>query len=151
MARMAKLGGTDGAAYATVNPPHIATTASPAERQRARNGRALSRWAAPAGAAMSPSRSSAPTAWVAAAAVTPTSPRNTKPRARTGTPRAAATDASRLENSSGRAMAIRPATTPRATTASVQDCECDSPKMEPNSTFTPDLASVPLDDVVYRV
>ncbi|COW69507.1 Uncharacterised protein [Mycobacterium tuberculosis] len=45
---------------------------------------------------------SAPTIWTAWAATTPISAANTIPRARTGTPRAAATSGSTVANKSGR-------------------------------------------------
>src|SRR5947209_7336919 len=92
-------------------------TAIAADRPSARRGRVVSRLAAPAGAASSPTISSAPTTWVDSAAVAPTRSRNPKPSRRTGTPRAAATFSSTLTNSNGRAIARIAAQISSATTA----------------------------------
>ena len=75
----------------------------PAAAASPTHGRSVSCRAAPAGPAISPTSRSAPTACVASAAHTPTSTRNTIPKPRTGSPRAAATASSRLAKSSGRA------------------------------------------------
>ncbi len=48
-------------------------------------------------------------------------------------------------------MAMRAIDTASAITVSVIACELDRPKIDPNSTLTPDVASVPLDEVVYTV
>src|SRR5262249_43022095 len=130
------------------SPAQTDTIAMPADSHIARYGRAVSRWAAPAGPAIRPSSRSAPTAWLAAAAVTPNSPKNAKPRKVTGAPRARATAPSRLANSSGRALTMTATVTARQISASIVAWEADSPKIVPNSTFTPDVPFTPLDDVV---
>jgi len=130
------------------SPAQTDPIATPADSHIARNGRAVSRCAVPAGAASRPSSSSAPTAWVAAAAVTPTRPRNPNPSALTGTRPALATASSMLANSSGLAITIIAAQTAAHTAVSVAAWAPDSPKIVPNSTLTPDVPLLPRADVV---
>src|SRR5664280_785319 len=123
-------------------PAHTDAVASAAASHSARHGSGVSLRAAAAGAARRPKSSSAPTIWLASAAVAPTRARNSAPRARTGTPAAAATAESMLAYSSGRAM-VDMATTRTAATATVAHmAEVLIPKMLPNRTLT---LAVPLE------
>src|SRR5262249_40037742 len=142
------LGGTVGAAYAMISPAQTEMTANAADSHMPRNGRAVSRCAAPAGAASSPSSNSAPTAQGAAAALAPTRPRDNAPSRLTGTRRAAATASSMVANSSGLAIATSATQTPNAMTESVIACPADKPNIVPNKTLTPDVPSAPLAEVV---
>jgi len=53
-----------------------------------------------------------------------------------------------LAKSSGLAMKTRTTHTHVATAESITACAADSPKMVPNSTFTPEVALVPAAEVV---
>ena len=112
--RQQQLGGTQGTAYATTSPTTMEATANPDESQSATKGLAVRRRAAPAGADSRPSRSSAPTACVASAAVAPTRARKPTSSGRTRTPRAAATAESKVAKSNGSLI-----TTTRQTSATV--------------------------------
>jgi len=70
------------------------------------------------------------------------------PSSLTGTRLARATDSSMLAKSSGLAMKTRTTHTHVATAESITACAADSPKMVPNSTFTPEVALVPAAEVV---
>src|SRR3954470_16431869 len=132
-----KRGGRVGIAQLAVSPTTMQPTAKAAERATPANGLDVHRWAAPAGAARRPSRSRAPTAWVASAAVAPSSARKRTPRPVTGRPRAAATAGSMLEKINGRVIARTTTTRTRATTAVSRAAPWLRPKTEPKRTLTP--------------
>src|SRR6185437_58334 len=114
-------------------------------------GLAHSRYAAPAGAASSPSSNSAPTACVPSAATTPSSARKRKPSNRTGTPPPSATPGSTEENSSGRAISSRPKAAASPIAAASHADPALSPRIDPNSTRTPAAPFAPPDDDVVKI
>src|ERR1700742_5000402 len=83
-------------------PPSPASSANTIDSTVATTGEAVTLDAAAAGVIISDSTSSEPTVCTPSAVATPTSTANTGDSTRNGTPRAAATSASTLANSSGR-------------------------------------------------
>ena len=89
--------------------------------------------AAAAGVISSESTSSAPTVGTASPVATPINPANSTDSARTGTPRARATSASTLANSSGRQTRASTASTPAAHPASSHTSLRPTATIWPNS------------------
>ncbi len=113
--------GTDDPSASSI-PPTIAVSAKPTDSSGTTNGEELIRVAAAAGVTSRASTSRAPTICTLIATASPRTSMNTGDSRRTGTPRAAATSASREANSSGRHMTSSATRTTADRTASDTSC-----------------------------
>ena len=123
-----------GEKNAMPSPSQVTATAISTDSSRPGPGRAVSWLAAAAGVTSRANTSRLPVIWLAPAAARPSSTRKAVPTSRTGTPRARATSASMLENSSGRPSTASASRQPAPATSNASTWPSDTPVMLPNSS-----------------